>query len=65
MTSRFADEQADALRRRAGTEGRSVRQVVLSAVDEYLARRSGDEEVDRLAIEVARRWRPLLDRLAG
>ncbi|GAA2887155.1 hypothetical protein GCM10010517_51000 [Streptosporangium fragile] len=64
MTLRLSDEQTDALRRRAEREGRSMQQVVLSAVDEYLARHSDDEEVHRLGVEVVRRWKPVLDRLA-
>jgi uncharacterized protein (DUF1778 family) len=64
MTLRLSDEQTDALRQRADLEGRSMQQVVLAAVDEYLARRSSDEEVHRLGIEAVRRWKPVLDRLA-
>ncbi len=64
MTLRLSDEQADALRQRAELEGRSMQQVVLAAVDEYLARRSSDEEVHRLGVEAVRRWKPVLDRLA-
>ncbi|MGC5010209.1 FitA-like ribbon-helix-helix domain-containing protein [Streptosporangium sp. DT93] len=64
MTLRLSDEQTDALRRRAEREGRSMQQVVLSAVDEYLTRHSDDEEVHRLGLEAVRRWKPVLDRLA-
>lgn len=64
MTLRLSDEQTDALRRRAEREGRSMQQVVLSAVDGYLARHSDDEEVHRLGVEAVRRWKPVLDRLA-
>ncbi|GIH99784.1 hypothetical protein Pta02_17930 [Planobispora takensis] len=64
MTLRLSEEQTEALRRRAEREGRSMQQVVLSAVDEYLARRADDEEVHRLGVEAVRRWKPVLDRLA-
>ncbi|MQA84403.1 MAG: ribbon-helix-helix protein, CopG family [Streptosporangiales bacterium] len=41
MTLRLSDEQTEALRRQADAEGRSMQQVVRSAVEEYLARRMG------------------------
>ncbi|WP_133306134.1 hypothetical protein [Microbispora triticiradicis] len=53
---------------RKGSSGAgTVRQIVAAAVEEYLARHDhegDDDEVERLAMEGARRWRPLLDRLA-
>ncbi|MFC4063268.1 CopG family transcriptional regulator [Planomonospora corallina] len=64
MTLRLSESQTEALRRRAEAEGRSMQQVVLSAVEEYLARRTADEEVHRLGVEAVRRWKPVLDRLA-
>ncbi|WP_093167421.1 FitA-like ribbon-helix-helix domain-containing protein [Sinosporangium album] len=64
MTLRLSDEQTEALRRRAEQEGRSMQQVALHAIEEYLARRSDDEEVHRLGVEAVRRWKPVLDRLA-
>ncbi|MCT9929402.1 Arc family DNA-binding protein [Planotetraspora sp. A-T 1434] len=64
MTLRLSDEQTEALRRRAEEEGRSMQQVVLAAVEEYLARHSADEEVHRLGVDAVRRWKPVLDRLA-
>ncbi|GAA0831150.1 ribbon-helix-helix protein, CopG family [Streptosporangium sp. NPDC001681] len=64
MTLRLSDEQTEALRRRAEREGRSMQQVVLAAVEEYLVRHSDDEEVHRLGVEAVRRWKPVLDRLA-
>ncbi|WP_406313482.1 CopG family transcriptional regulator [Streptosporangium sp. NBC_01639] len=60
----FSEEQAEALRRCAEAEGRSVQQVMSAAIDDYLARHSDDEETDRLAEKGARRWKALLDRLA-
>jgi predicted transcriptional regulator len=63
MTLRLDDEQADALRRRAEREGRSMQQVALSAVDEYLERAEDDERTDRLAERGAQRYAELLRRL--
>ncbi|WP_030505351.1 ribbon-helix-helix protein, CopG family [Microbispora rosea] len=64
MTLRLTDEQTEALRRRAEKEGRSIQQIVVAAVEEYLARHTADEEVHRLGVEAVRRWKPVLDRLA-
>jgi hypothetical protein len=63
MTLRLNDEQAEALRRRAEREGRSMQQVALSAVDEYLERAEDDELTDRLAERGAERFAELLRRL--
>jgi predicted transcriptional regulator len=63
MTLRLDDEQAEALRRRAEREGRSMQQVALSAVDEYLERAEDDERTDRLAERGAERFAELLRRL--
>lgn len=40
MTLRTSDQQAEALRRQAAAEGRSMQAVALSAIDEYIARRT-------------------------
>ena len=63
MTLRLTDDQAEALRRRAEREGRSMQQVALSAVDDYLARAEDDELTDRLAERGAERFAELLRRL--
>lgn len=63
MTLRLTDAQADALRARARTEGRSMQQVALAALDEYLLRAEDDELTDRLAEQGARRFAELLRRL--
>jgi hypothetical protein len=63
MTLRLTDAQAEALRRRADREGRSMQQVTLSAVDDYLARAEDDELTDRLAERGAERFAELLRRL--
>ena len=63
MTLRLTDAQAEALRRRADREGRSMQQVALSAVDDYLARAEDDELTERLAERGAERFAELLRRL--
>jgi hypothetical protein len=63
MTLRLTDEQTAALRARADREGRSMQQVALSALDEYLLRTADDEHTDRLAEQGARRFAELLRRL--
>jgi predicted transcriptional regulator len=63
MTLRLSDEQTEALRARAEKEGRSMQQVALSAVDEYLLRAEDDELTDRLAARGSERFAELLRRL--
>jgi hypothetical protein len=63
MTLRLTDDQAAALRARAQKEGRSMQQVALAAVDEYLLHAEDDELTDRLAERGARRYAELLRRL--
>ena len=63
MTLRLTDEQTEALRARAGKEGRSMQQVARSALDEYLLRAQDDEQTDRLAQQGAQRFAELLRRL--
>jgi predicted transcriptional regulator len=63
MTLRLTDAQAEALRRRADREGRSMQQVALSAVDDYLARAEDDELTDGFAERGAERFAELLRRL--
>jgi plasmid stability protein len=63
MTLRLTDEQTEALRARAGKEGRSMQQVARTALDEYLLRAEDDEQTDRLAEQGARRFADLLRRL--
>jgi hypothetical protein len=63
MTLRLSDEQAEALRARAEKEGRSMQQIALSALDEYLLRAADDELTDRLAERGAHRFAELLRRL--
>ena len=63
MTLRLTDEPAEALRARASKEGRSMQQVALSALDDYLLRTEDDEQTDRLAAQGAQRFAELLRRL--
>jgi predicted transcriptional regulator len=63
MTLRLSDEQTDALRAQAAKEGRSMQQVALAAVDDYLLRAGDDQLTDELAERGARRFADLLRRL--
>ncbi|HEX5493453.1 MAG TPA: CopG family transcriptional regulator [Mycobacteriales bacterium] len=64
MTLRLSHEQSEALRRRADKEGRSMQQVALTAIDEYVLRADDDEITGRLAARGAERFADLLRRLA-
>jgi uncharacterized protein (DUF1778 family) len=63
MNLRLSDEQTELLRARAEKEGRSMQQVALTAVDDYLLRAEDDELTDRLAERGAQRFADLLRRL--
>ena len=63
MTLRLSDDQTDALRLRADREGRSMQQVALTALDDYLVRAGDDELTERLAEHGAERFAELLRRL--
>ena len=63
MTLRLTDDQAAALRARAEREGRSMQQVAVAALDDYLLRAEDDELTDRLATQGADRFADLLRRL--
>jgi predicted transcriptional regulator len=63
MTLRLNDEQSEALRQQAEKEGRSMQQVALSALDDYLVRTRDDELTDRLSERGAQRFGELLRRL--
>jgi hypothetical protein len=63
MTLRLTEAQTMALRARADKEGRSMQQVALSALDDYLLRTADDELTDRLAARGAQRYAELLRRL--
>ena len=63
MTLRLSEEQTEALRRRAEKEGRSMQQVALGALDDYLVRTEDDELTEQLAKRGAERFSDLLRRL--
>ncbi len=63
MTLRLDEHQTQALRRRAEREGRSMQQVALAAIDDYLLRSGDDELTAELAQEGAERFANLLRRL--
>jgi len=63
MNLRLSEAQTEALRARAEKEGRSMQQVALTAVDEYLVRTADDELTDELAARGSERFADLLRRL--
>ena len=63
MTLRLTDEEADALRRRAAREGRSMQDVARTAVREYIDRASGRELLDEILDEELPRYAEALRRL--
>jgi predicted transcriptional regulator len=63
MTLRLDDSTAEALRERASADGRSVHQTVLLAIDEYLARRQRDVDVEQMATKAASDFPETLRRL--
>lgn len=63
MTLRLTDDEAEALRRRAEAERRSMQEVARAAVREYVERHEHDDEVDQAAEWVTTNFREALDRL--
>ena len=63
MTLRTSEEQTEALRRQAATEGRSMQAVALSAIDEYIARRAHKGNVDAALQRVVVEEADVLERL--
>ena len=63
MTLRLADAEADALRRRAEMEGRSMQEVAREAIREYVDAHSRAELLDRVLDEELPRYAEALDRL--
>ena len=63
MTLRPSEQQAEALRRQAAAEGRSMQAVVLSAIDEYIARRAHTAKVAGALQRVIREEARVLERL--
>lgn len=64
MTLRTSEAQAEALRRQAAAEGRSMQAVALSAIDEYIERRAHQNEVKAVLDKVIEREQGVLRRLA-
>jgi predicted transcriptional regulator len=63
MTLRLSDEEADALRRRAEREGRSMQEVARSALRDYIDRTSRRELLDDVLDEELPRFSEALRRL--
>ncbi len=63
MTLRLSDDEADALRRRAQHEGRSMQEVARQAVREYVDTTSRRELLDRVLDAELPRYAEALERL--
>ena len=63
MTLRTSDQQAEALRRQAAAEGRSMQAVALSAIDWYIARRTHKATVAEALQRVVHEEAGVLERL--
>jgi predicted transcriptional regulator len=63
MTLRLTEDEADALRRRAEREGRSMQEVARSAVRDYIERTSHRELLDEVIDEELPRYAEALRRL--
>lgn len=63
MTLRTSAQQTAALRRQAAAEGRSMQAVALSAIDEYIARRTHKAKVASALQRVLREEAEVLERL--
>ena len=63
MTLRLDEQEAEALRRRAAREGRSMQEVARQAVREYIERTSRRELLDEVLDEELPRYAEALERL--
>ena len=63
MTLRLSDDEADALRRRAELESRSMQEVARQAVREYIETHSRAELLDKVLDEELPRYVEALERL--
>lgn len=63
MTLRLTDAEADALRRRAEHEGRSMQEVAREALRDYIERTSRADLIDRALDEELPRYAEALRRL--
>jgi hypothetical protein len=63
MTLRLSDEEADALRRHAQREGRSMQEVARDAIRSHIERTSRRELLDEVLDEQLPRYAEALERL--
>nr|WP_205745847.1 ribbon-helix-helix protein, CopG family [Egibacter rhizosphaerae] len=63
MTLRLDEQEAEALRRRAAREGRSMQEVARQALREYIERTSRRELLDEVLDEQLPRYAEALERL--
>ena len=63
MTLRLSDDEAEALRKRAELEGRSMQELARTAVREYIEGHSRTELIDRVLDEELPRYAQALERL--
>lgn len=63
MTLRLSDDEADALKRRADREGRSMQDVARQAVREYVDTHSRAELLDQVLDQELPRYAEALERL--
>jgi Ribbon-helix-helix protein, copG family. len=63
MTLRLTDDEADALRRRADLEQRSMQEVARQAIREYVENHSRADLLDQVLDEELPRYAEALDRL--
>jgi predicted transcriptional regulator len=63
MTLRLSDDEAEALRRRAELEGRSMQEVARQAVREYVESHSRSDLLDRVLDDELPRFAEALERL--
>ncbi len=63
MTLRLADDESEALRRRAALEQRSMQEVARQAIREYVENHSRTEVLDRVLDEELPRYAEALERL--
>ena len=63
MTLRLSDDEADALRKRADYEGRSMQEVAREAVREYVENHSRDDLLEAVLDSERPRYAEALERL--
>jgi len=63
MNLRLRDDLNEALRQRAEAEGVSMHAIVVTALEEHLARTAHQATVRKAAVEQAGKWHELMERL--